>query len=1353
MFSKTSFTYTVKARKATISIDNGGQTSNWNGQPASLDLNKFKPVITDTTEGNTNLSLPSSVTLTKDDYNITPTNSTGVGEYTVSLTENGIQKIENAIDPASNRYKGQSNYNWTVGTSKLTINAVDANYKFSGSTTVHSIGTPSLDTLTKAITSTNTISGQPLNFSQLTLSDFDWYDSSTATTPMTSAPTKDGTYYLKLNSNGITAIKNANPGYNLTLGDNLYTYTIATTGTQTINYVDKEGNQKGSQVISGKTDQTVKVTPQVPAGWEVIGTTPVPKTVKIPATDTPITITIGHKIVAVTPDSPKTPSDSLPDNPGKKYPSGVSATDLNKTVTRTINVTDPTTGKITTSHQTVTFTRTATVDEVNGNVTSYGNWSENGKHQFGEVTVPGYEAKVTGSTAPETVTPDSGDQTVTIAYEHKTVEVTPDSPKMPNDSLPDNPGKKYPSGVSATDLNKKVTRTINVTDPTTGKTTTSHQTVTFTRTATVDEVNGNVTYGDWSENGKHQFGEVTVPSYAGYEAKVTGSTAAETVNPDSNDQTVTITYSHKTVEVTPSQPKTTNDPLPDNPSKKYPSGVGQSDLNKTVTRTINVTAAQPNGNTTDETVNITYTANKQATHIIYKDGKGNVIKTDTVNGQTDQTVDTKSTVPAGWKISDGSSVKNVPTTITFKGASTPDTTIIVEHNIIPVKPGDLPKPGDVKPGTTEKEAGDGKPNKNITYADLHKTITRTVTITDPHTGKSDKTQTLNFERTGSIDDVTGDVTYSDWIPAGQSGSFTEVTIPDVDGYTKHVTTGDLSGYTPTQDQINNWTDPDIKATYTADNQTTHIIYKDEKGNVVKTDTVNGQTDQTVDTKSTVPAGWKIAGSSTVKNVPTTITFTGASTPDTTIIVEHNMIPVKPGDLPKPGDTKPGTTNNKSGDGKPNKDITYNDLHKTITRTVTIKDPHNGDQDKTQTLNFERTGAIDDVTGNVTYCDWTPAGQSGSFTEVTIPDVPGYTKSVTNGDLSGYTPSQDQITNWKDPKITATYTANDGTQMINYVDGKGTPEESQVISGKTDQTVPVTPQVPAGWKVIGTTPVPKTVKIPATDTPIAITVGHKTVTVTPDSPKTTDDTLPDNPGQKYPSGVGETDLHKTVTRTINVTDPSGKTTTTTQTAKLTRTATVDEVDGTVKYSGWTVSNNGWNEFDVPEITDYTPSQTSVTATTPTGDTQNQTINITYTQNTHTNTVKYVDENGNVITTDEVSGKIGDKIPVALPDGYHFKDGKTPNLVISSDAVQIVNIVKDQVNPGASTVNNNGESSAIDGEDSNISGSVNSSNIAANNNKQGRLPQTGNTTHRGLSVVGLALASVVGLFDAGFKKKRN
>ena len=77
-------------------------------------------------------------------------------------------------------------------------------------------------------------------------------------------------------------------------------------------------------------------------------------------------------------------------------------------------------------------------------------------------------------------------------------------------------------------------------------------------------------------------------------------------------------------------------------------------------------------------------------------------------------------------------------------------------------------------------------------------------------------------------------------------------------------------------------------------------------------------------------------------------------------------------------------------------------------------------------------------------------------------------------------------------------------------------------------------------------------------------------------------MPDNPSKKYPSGVGQSDLNKTVTRTINVTDPHTGVHAITQTAKLTRTATVDEVDGTVKYSDWKLGNNGWTEFDVPVV---------------------------------------------------------------------------------------------------------------------------------------------------------------------------
>src|SRR5699024_11272214 len=67
-----------------------------------------------------------------------------------------------------------------------------------------------------------------------------------------------------------------------------------------------------------------------------------------------------------------------------------------------------------------------------------------------------------------------------------------------------------------------------------------YQTVTFIRNATVDEVTGNVTYGSWSENGKHTFATVNVPTVPGYTA--TGDVSSLTVTPDSKDTNVTINY-------------------------------------------------------------------------------------------------------------------------------------------------------------------------------------------------------------------------------------------------------------------------------------------------------------------------------------------------------------------------------------------------------------------------------------------------------------------------------------------------------------------------------------------------------------------------------------------------------------------------------------------------------------------------------------------------------------------------------------------------------------------------------------------------------------------------------------------
>ncbi|WP_191989791.1 LPXTG cell wall anchor domain-containing protein, partial [Limosilactobacillus reuteri] len=397
----------------------------------------------------------------------------------------------------------------------------------------------------------------------------------------------------------------------------------------------------------------------------------------------------------------------------------------------------------------------------------------------------------------------------------------------------------------------------------------------------------------------------------------------------------------------------------------------------------------------------------------------------------------------------------------------------------------------------------------------------------------------------------------------------------------------------------------------------------------------------------------------------------------------------------------------------------------------------------------------------------------------------------------------------------------------------------VVNGHTDQTVKVPTETPAGWTITkGQVPTEITFG-PNGHDQVIVTVDHRHVTVTADQPQPDGMKLPDNPSQTF-HGVGHDDLNKTVTRTINITDPTTKkTTTTTQTATLTRTGDLDEVTGHVTYGQW--STGSWDKVDVPAIDDYTPNQSKVSAHKVTADDIDTTINITYTQNTHSTTINYVDENGKIVKTDKVSGHTGDKINInvpsgyhidggnvpswvidrnqpvrtvyvvtnkhdtdnpevvtkpvlniikyvdengnvvktetvtgklddqitlTIPAGYHFKDGETPNLVITESGVQIVNVVKDrQVTPGNPTINDhdkkNGNNSAVDNngasQDNNgkkVSTSSTGQSNNANNHKQSQLPQTGNESRNGFSAAGLALASLTSLIGlAGFKKKRD
>ncbi|MFR0610825.1 peptidase, partial [Limosilactobacillus mucosae] len=128
-----------------------------------------------------------------------------------------------------------------------------------------------------------------------------------------------------------------------------------------------------------------------------------------------------------------------------------------------------------------------------------------------------------------------------------------------------------------------------------------------------------------------------------------------------------------------------------------------------------------------------------------------------------------------------------------------------------------------------------------------------------------------------VDMVDGSVKYGDWSTAQWPAYFA----PTVDGYTPSQKTIEAKTVT-NGDQNDN-----VTIDYTADKQTAKIVYTDADDNPVKTDMVNGVTDQTVDVNSTVPTGWKLVDGQTI---PTTIKL-GANTPDTVVKVEHDHVSV------------------------------------------------------------------------------------------------------------------------------------------------------------------------------------------------------------------------------------------------------------------------------------------------------------------------------------------------------------------------------------------------------------------------------------------------------------------------------
>lgn len=141
-------------------------------------------------------------------------------------------------------------------------------------------------------------------------------------------------------------------------------------------------------------------------------------------------------------------------------------------------------------------------------------------------------------------------------------------------------------------------------------------------------------------------------------------------------------------------------------------------------------------------------------------------------------------------------------------------------------------------------------------------------------------QDAKIYRNAVVDEVTGKVTYGAW----STGNWGPFTTPTIDGYTPTIASIATK-------PVTYGTDPEsVDITYTPNAQTTNIIYKDEDGQTIKTDKVDGKTDETVDVHSTIPAGWKLVDG---QDVPETVKFGPNGHPDIPVVIEHKTITVTP----------------------------------------------------------------------------------------------------------------------------------------------------------------------------------------------------------------------------------------------------------------------------------------------------------------------------------------------------------------------------------------------------------------------------------------------------------------------------
>ena len=951
-------------------------------------------------------------------------------------------------------------------------------------------------------------------------------------------------------------------------------------------------------------------------------------------------VTLKHKKVTVTNDDPKDPDDKITTDKGydHNYPTGVSETDLNNTVRRNISFiyTDKPEGSnqaFPTETQEVAYKRQATIDLVklaNGDsdAVSYSNWEpkEAGKESFDRCQVKpikGYVANYELVPSADIHKDQDGKaengQDVVVKYSPvgKIIPIDKDGNKIPNAPTPEyNNDPTDPTKTTTTDVPEIPGYHAEVPNVTPDNPLEDTKVVYVKNTQVIDLVyvdtktnttlttQNDVAHGDSGSTIPTSVTETlksTIKSYLdkGYVIdpnKVSG-TVPDTFDfsdqaangADKEHQVVTIYLNHGTVTVTGNDPKTPGEPInPKDPNgSKYPPEAGKDNL---------VISSQ----------NI----------IHYYDEAGNKILDDKV--------------------------------------TTDDSTLTREVTIDKVT-SDVISTGKWTGGKEYENVN--TPVVNGYYTDRASAGASTVTPADAnsgrvHDGVITNETTVIYHPMGHIIPIDKS---GNKIPGAETPIFTNDTkdptkasttnSPIIPGY--HLETPSDSAITPDEPG------KDRPVVYVADTQELKVQVFDLDGDTpdepLKTDKTGATVDFTGDSFTNFPSDVATNVDSLIKyytdrgylikTKPSDEELSGKFDGDKTqtqylkLQLVHDKATVSGEDENTPAPDTPINENDPDGVKYPS-DVSKDNL--VISSEVIIhyegageKTPKNVIRTVDKTLT--RTVTIDKVTGKVTNTsDW--SSNTTEYESVLTPQIQGYTSDKVQVDKVSIT--KDNAGEAKNGKITYTFNVvytPDKQQLILKVHDEDTQSylgDPVIFDGYTDQEVGNSPvdkleelkkkYLDLGYEIVEIPQLDKNYD----DTPnvggepdkepqvFVLKVKHRIVPVTPDDPKTPDDIIPDS-NQNYPGGLTETDLSRTITRTIIVHYPSGTNQEIKQVVTYTRTATVDAVTKEVKYSAWTTKNSDWPEQVAPTVPGYTPDKDMIELTYVPADGKDVTIEINYT----------------------------------------------------------------------------------------------------------------------------------------------